>query len=164
MTSKFNTVVLAFSQALWSAPVGGDTCVCITCEIRGELECNMSVCRLKRETYHSFSLGENLSGRPAGNKWLAALFHMVTTVRAWLWECRVNPLHHHVQPAALLILSDVLSVPQGGSHWGSAEESKQAVTSWSTEPVRGCFPFPINPLSLHCLSLVMLACVWNQCK
>lgn len=46
-----------------------------------------------------------------------------------------KPTHHRVQPIALLILSDVLLVPQGGSHRGSVEESKQAVTSWSTEPV-----------------------------
>lgn len=43
--------------------------LCITREIRRELECSTTVCRLERETDHSGSSGD-LSGWSAGNKWL----------------------------------------------------------------------------------------------
>lgn len=51
-----------------------------------------------------------------------ALFCMVTTAGARLWECPLNHTHHHGQPVALLILSEVHWVPRGARHGGSAEE------------------------------------------
>lgn len=142
--SKFKTVALAFIQTCWSAPVGGDV---YTLHVKsgGAWNATWLSAGWSGKPTTATPRGTNQHGWPETND-RAALFRMVTTAGAWLWECPVNPTHHRVQPVALLILSDVLLVPQGGSHRGSAEESKQAVTSWSTEPVRGCFPFPINPL------------------
>lgn len=65
----------------------------------------------------------------------AALFCLVTTAGAWLWEGPVKQTHHRVQPVALLIPSDVHLVPRGGGHRGSAEESKQAL---ATGPLNQC--------------------------
>lgn len=94
----------------------------------------MTVCRLKRETDHSYSLGD-LSGGSARSKQLCGPILYGNHSGNMALEMLGKPTHHRVQPIALLILSDVLLVPQGGSHRGSVEESKQAVTSWSTEPV-----------------------------